>query len=128
MEYKNGYIDFYTLTVGELLQLNESEELVVNEFIFFSNAYIRDLKTTELQCLFDEDTLEDVVKKYPYHKHKEVRYDVRQRLSSYAKNGGSVIYIRQENIVVITENDVHYIQRGNFERTIRTITGSEIIV
>ena len=87
MEYKNGHIDFYNLTVGELLNLdNKEEQLIVDGFIFFPNTYIRELKTAELQCLFDEDTFEDVVKKYPYHKHKEVRYDIQQRLNQYAKN------------------------------------------
>ena len=128
MEYKNGYIDFYTLTVGELLRIDELKCLVVNVFIFFSDTYIRDLKKAELQCLFDEDTLEDVVQKYPYEKYREVRYDVRQRLDSHAKNGGFVMYISQKDIAVITRNDIHYIKRDNFDSAIRTITGSEVIV
>ena len=109
MEYKNGYINFYTLTVGELLNIdNDEEQLVVNGFIFFPNTYIRELKTAELQCLFDEETFEDVVKKYPYHKHKEVRYD--------------------KWIILITRDSVHHIERTNFDSVIRTLTGSEIIV
>lgn len=129
MEYKNGYINFYTLTVGELLNLDNGEEqLIVNGFIFFPNTYIRELKTAELQCLFDEDTFEDVVKKYPYHKHKEVRYDIQQRLNQYAKNGSCVMYINKKWIILITRDSVHHIERTNFDSAIRTLTGSEIIV
>ena len=129
MEYKNGHIDFYTLTVGELLNLdNDEEQLVVNKFIFFPNTYIRELKTAELQLLFGEDTFEDVIEKYPYEKHKEVRHDVQQRLDQYAKNGSCVMYINKAYVILITRDSVHYIERVNFDSAVRTLTGSEIIV
>lgn len=129
MEYKNGYIDFYNLTVGELLNIdNKEEQLIVNGFIFFPNTYIRELKTAELQLLFDEDTFEDVIEKYPYHKHKEVRYDVQQRLNQYARNGSCVMYINKAYVILITRDSVHHIERANFDSSVRTLTGSEIIV
>ena len=129
MGYKNGNIDFYNLTVGELLNLdNKEEQLIVNGFIFFPNIYIRELKTAELQLLFGEDTFEDVIEKYPYHKHKEVRYDVQQRLNQYARNGSCVMYINKACVILITRDSVHHIERANFDSAVRTLTGSEIIV
>lgn len=127
-EYKNGHIDFYTLTIGELLDIDECEELVVNKFIFFPYTYIRELKTAELQCLFEEDTFEDVIEKYPYQKHKEVRYDIQQRLNRYAKNGSCVMYINKAHVMIWTRDNIQYVERTNLDSAIRALTGSEVIV
>ena len=69
-------VDFYNLTVGELLNLYEDEKLVVNGFIFFPETYVRELNSAELQCLFDVDSFKDIIDKYPIEKLKEVRWDV----------------------------------------------------
>ena len=103
-----SYVDFYNLTVGELLNLYDDEKLVVNGFIFFPETYVRELKSAELL--------------------KEVRWDVQERFKAYSKKGVCVMYINHEWVTLINGETVHYIKRVNFDCAIRTITGSEIIV
>lgn len=129
MKMKNeSYVDFYNLTVGELLNLYEDEKLIVNGFIFFPETYVRELKSAELQCLFDIDSFKEIVDKYPYQKLKEVRWDVQERFKAYSKKGVCVMYINHEWVTLVDGETLHYIKRVNFDCAIRTITGSEIIV
>ena len=59
-----SYVDFYNLTVEELLNLYEDEKLIVNGFIFFPETYVRELKSAELRCLFDIDSFKEIFDKY----------------------------------------------------------------
>ena len=123
-----SYVDFYKLTVGELLNLYDDEKLVVNGFIFFPETCIRELKSAELQVLFDVGSFKDIIDKYPIEKLKEVRWDVQERFRACSKKGVCVMYINNEWVTLINGETVHYIKRVNFDCAIRTITGSEIIV
>ena len=123
-----SYVDFYNLTVGELLNLYDDEKLIVNGFIFFPETYVRELKSAELQCLFDIDSFKEIFDKYPYQKLKEVRWDVQERFKAYSKKGVCVMYINNEWVTLVDGETLHYIKRVNFDCAIRTITGSEIIV
>lgn len=123
-----SYVDFYNLTVGELLNLYNDEKLVVNGFIFFPETSIRELKSAELQCLFDIGSFKEIVEKYPIEKLKEVRWEVQERFKEYSKKGVCVMYISNEWVTLVDGKTLHYIKRVNFDCAIRTITGSEIIV
>ena len=123
-----SYVDFYNLTVGELLNLYDDEKLVVNGFIFFPETSIRELKSAELQCLFGIGSFKEIVEKYPIEKLKEVRWDVQERFKEYSKRGVCVMYISNEWVTLVDSETLHYIKRVNFDCAIRTLTGSEIIV
>ena len=123
-----SYVDFYNLTVGELLNLWDDERLIVNGFIFFPDTCIRELNSAELRCLFDIDSFKEIVEKYPIEKLKEVRWDVQERFKEYSKINVCVMYISNEWVTLVDGEKLHYIKRVNFDCAIRTLTGSEIIV
>lgn len=123
-----SYVDFYNLTVGELLNLWDDERLIVNGFIFFPDSCIRELNSAELRCLFDIDSFKEIVEKYPIEKLKEVRWDVQERFKEYSKRNVCVMYISNEWVTLVDGEKLHYIKRVNFDCAIRTLTGSEIIV
>lgn len=125
-------IDFYTLTLGKLLELNDITQLVVNEFIFSPNTRIGDLKGPELKCLFNEDNIEDIAKKYNREGRWSseiigtVKYDVRQRLDLYARSGGCIMHINKANVWVFTYNSVGCIKRENFDGAVKAIARNEV--
>ena len=123
-----SYVDFYNLTVGDLLNLWDDERLVVNGFIFFPETYVRELKSAELRCLFDIDSFKEIVDKYPIEKLKEVRWDVQERFKEYSKRNVCVMYISNEWVTLVDGEKLHYIKRVNVDCAIRSLTGSEIIV
>lgn len=120
-------IDFYNLTVGKLLELNDITQLVVNEFIFSPNTRIGDLKGPELKCLFNEDNIEDIAKKYSREGRWSseiigaVKYDIRQRLDWYVCNGGCVMHVNEANVCVFTYDSVVLIKRENFDNAVKAI-------
>ena len=119
-------IDFYNLTIGELLEQNSATKLVVNEFIFLPYTRISELKESELKVLFGEGTLDDIIKKYHCETLGAIRFDVKQRLGWYVQNRGCVMYINAVNVMLWTRDSLQYIERTNFDRTIKAIIEGEI--
>lgn len=125
-------IDFYNLTVGKLLELNDITQLVVNEFIFSPNTRIGDLKGPELKCLFNEDNIEDIAKKYNCEGRwgseiiGVVKCDIRQRLDWYARSGGCVMHVNEASVCVFTYDSVVLIKRENFDGAVKAITRNKV--
>lgn len=125
-------IDFYNLTLEKLLELNDITKLVVNEFIFSPNTRIGDLNGSELKCLFNEDNIVNITRKYNCEGRCDseiigsIKYDIRQRLDLYARSGGCIMHINKANVWVFTYNGVGFIKRENFDSAVKAITRSEV--
>ena len=125
-------IDFYNLTMERLLELNDITKLVVNGFVFLPGTCIGELKGPELKCLFNEDSIEAITKKYNHEGRwssetiGSVKYDIRQRLDWYVRNGGCVMHINDYNVWVFTYSSVVLIERENFDSAVKAIAKSGI--
>lgn len=125
-------IDFYSLTMERLLELNDITKLVVNEFVFLPGTRIGELKGPELKCLFNEDNIEAITKKYNHEGQwsseviGSVKYDIRERLDRYVRNGGCVMHINEANVWIFTYDSVVRIKRENFNSSVKEIAKSKI--
>lgn len=127
IEQENLYFDFTKITVGDVLY--KDHVLIVNEFAVFPDTLIKELCKKALIYLFDCESFEEVVEKYPSEKLKEIREDVLTRLSNFAKKAQSVMFVTKEVVYIYTNSDKYTcIEREWFDKALTALTGSEIIV
>lgn len=122
MEYK----DFCTLSVYDLIELSEITKLVVNGCIFSPNTRVSELNTDELQILFGENSLEDIIEKYEYERLGVIKCDIRQRLKRYACDNNCVMYINKAYIILHTYTGLQGIKRENFNSAVKAIARNEV--
>lgn len=127
IEQENPYFDFTKITVGDVLY--EDRVLIVNEFAVFPDTLIKELCKKALDYLFDCESFEEVVEKYPYQKLKEIREDVLNRLWNFAKKARPVMFISKNVVYVYTNGDEYaIIEREWFDKALTALTGSENII
>lgn len=127
IKQENPYFDFTKITVGDVLY--KDHVLIVNEFAVFPNTPIKELCKKALGYLFDCESFEEVVEKYPYQKLKEIREDVLTRLTSFAKKARPVMFITKKVVYIYTNSDKYTcIEREWFDKALTALTGSENII
>lgn len=127
IKQENPYFDFTKITVGDVLY--KDHVLIVNEFAVFPDTLIKELCKKALSYLFDCESFEEVVEKYPSEKLKEIREDVLARLTSFAKKARPVMFITKHVVYIYTNSDKFTcIEREWFDKALTALTGSDNII
>lgn len=117
--------DFYNITIGKLLELNDITKLVVNDIVFFPETRLSELSVPQLKCLFGSDNIEDIINSYESNNRLwpgEIRWDIKRRLIDwYVRNGGCVMHINDFNVWVFTYDGVVRIERKKFDVCVNAI-------
>lgn len=127
IEQGNLYFDFTKITVGDVLY--KDHVLIVNEFAVFPDTLIKELCKKALDYLFDCESFEEVVEKYPCQKLKEIREDVLTRLENFAKKAQSVMFVTKEVVYIYTnKGEYTCIEREWFDKALVALTGNENLI
>ena len=127
IEQENLYFDFTKITVGDVLF--EDRVLIVNEFAVYPDTLVKELCKKALNYLFDCESFEEVVEKYPSEKLKEIRQDVLTRLENFAKNARPVMFVTKNDVCIYTDDGgCTYIERKWFDQALTALTGSENLI
>ena len=122
-------IDFYNITIEELLELNDITKLVVNGIVFFPETRLCELSAPQLKCLFGSDNIEDIISSYESKNRLwpgEIRWDIMRELDRVVHNGGCVMRVNKANVWVYTYNSVVRIERENFNSSIKAIEKNKV--
>lgn len=127
IEQENPYFDFTKITVGDVLY--KDHVLIINEFAVFPDTLIKELCKKALSYLFDCESFEEVMEKYPSEKLKEIRQEVLDRLTSFARKARPVMFINKVVVYIYTNSDKYTcIEREWFDKALTALTGSENII
>lgn len=122
-------IDFYNITIKELLEINDITKLVVNGIIFFPETRLSELSVPQLKCLFGSENIEDIISSYASKNRLwpgEIRWDIMRKLDGLVRDGGCVMRVNKANVWVYTYNSVVRIRRENFDSSIKAIEKNKV--
>lgn len=122
-------IDFYNITIEELLELNDITKLVVNGIVFFPETRLSELSVPQLKCLFGSENIEDIINSYESENRLwpgEIRWDIMRKLDGLVRDGGCVMRVNKANVWVYTYNSVVRIRRENFDSSIKAIEKNKV--